>query len=79
MVDSKAIQYLSLHVLYNTHNMFDLDVLLEYLKVLIWPIMIVYVVETFRRQIAQFINRLSKAQLPGGFVFDAEKQKTQEI
>ncbi|MEO0457553.1 MAG: hypothetical protein AAF152_13380 [Cyanobacteria bacterium P01_A01_bin.114] len=39
---------------------------LEYLKVLAWPLVILSIVLIFRRQIESLIKRLEKADLPGG-------------
>ncbi|NES83900.1 MAG: hypothetical protein F6K10_22180 [Moorea sp. SIO2B7] len=39
---------------------------LEYLKILVWPSVILTIVLIFRRQIESLIERLQKADLPGG-------------
>ena len=39
---------------------------LEYLKILVWPSVILTIVLIFRRQIERLIERLQKADLPGG-------------
>lgn len=59
--------------------MIDFALFLEYLKVVLWPAVAMYVIVTFQSQISRFLNRLFRAELPGGFVFDAEKQTSQEI
>ncbi|MFG6101460.1 hypothetical protein U2F10_04360 [Leptothoe sp. EHU-05/26/07-4] len=40
--------------------------LLEYIKVLAWPSVILTIVLMFRKQIESLIKRLEKADLPGG-------------
>lgn len=43
---------------------------LEYLRVLIWPSITLSICLVFRNQIAILFNRIQKAQIPGGISFD---------
>ena len=45
--------------------------LLEYLKVLIRPIIIIYIAKKFNNEIKNLLNRINKGKLPGGIEFDA--------
>lgn len=40
--------------------------ILEYIKVLVWPFVVLVIVVIFRKQIESIIKRLEKADLPGG-------------
>jgi hypothetical protein len=40
--------------------------ILEYIKVLAWPLVVLVIVFIFRRQIESIVKRLEKADLPGG-------------
>ena len=47
---------------------------LEYLRVLIWPVAVVTICLTFRRQVVALLNRIRHAELPGGFAVDIEQE-----
>lgn len=47
---------------------------LDYLRVLIWPVLVLFLVFRFRREISEFIDRIYRVKFPGGEV-EAETQK----
>jgi hypothetical protein len=49
------------------------QLILEYIKVLIWPIFAIVCVVMFRRSIFALIPRLKNAELPGGVKFDFQE------
>lgn len=57
------------------------ELILEYLKVLIWPSLILGIVLLFRKQINNRIRDLQKADLPGGvsFSFRAEIREAEKL
>lgn len=57
------------------------ELILEYLKVIIWPSLILGIVLIFRKQIDSRIRDLQKADLPGGvsFSFRAEIQEAEKL
>ena len=57
------------------------ELILEYLKVIIWPSLILGIVLIFRKQIDSRIKDLQKADLPGGvsFSFRAEIQEAEKL
>ncbi|MCP4371332.1 MAG: hypothetical protein GY797_24925 [Deltaproteobacteria bacterium] len=50
------------------------ELVLEYVRVLIWPAIILIIVLIFRKQLHTVINRLEKAGLPGGVSFDFREE-----
>lgn len=48
--------------------------ILEYLKVIIWPMSVVCTFLLFRKQVAGLLARINRAQLPGGFSVDLAEQ-----
>lgn len=44
--------------------------ILEYLRVLIWPATVLAICLVFRKQVVGLFSRIQRAQLPGGFSFD---------
>ncbi|MCK4558617.1 MAG: hypothetical protein KAV45_02465 [Calditrichia bacterium] len=51
----------------------ELKIILEFVKILVWPILIMGLVLLFRSQLNTLLHRLSKVQLPGGGSFDFSK------
>ena len=49
-------------------------IVLEYLKVLIWPIVVILISWSFKEQICGVLNRLRKADLPGGVSIDFQEE-----
>lgn len=49
------------------------ELVLEYIRVLIWPLITLILVLTFRKQIRKVIETLRKADLPGGVSLDFHK------
>ncbi len=54
------------------------NIILEYIKVLIWPITTFTILILFRRQIKDVITRLKKAEFPGGISFETIPEKIDE-
>lgn len=52
--------------------------LLEYVKVLIWPSIVIYIAIYFKNETANILNRLKTAKLPGGVTFDLN-EKIREV
>src|SRR4051812_10808728 len=50
------------------------QLVLEYAKVLIWPIVVIIVVAMFRIQLSAKIRRLQKAELPMGVSLDFQEE-----
>lgn len=50
------------------------ELILEYIKVLIWPGVAVFVLTLFRKQLHKVVLRLQKASLPGGISFDFNQE-----
>ncbi len=53
--------------------------ILEYLKILIWPVLTLIIVLKFRNEISGLIKRLQKANFPGGISVEAVSEKVNEI
>ncbi|MBN1639407.1 MAG: DUF4145 domain-containing protein [Ignavibacteriales bacterium] len=53
-------------------------IILEYVKVLIWPITTFTILILFRKQIKDIIARLKKAEFPGGISFETIPEKIDE-
>ena len=51
---------------------------LEYVKVLIWPIVVILVVLMFRSQLRAMLWRLRKAELPMGVSLDFQEELQEE-
>ena len=51
-----------------------LKLVLEFIKVLIWPALVIYSLIIFRKQLSDLIDRLRKADLPGGVTLDFQKE-----
>ena len=47
---------------------------LEYLRVLIWPAVVATVCLVFRRQVVALLNRIRHAELPGGVALDLDQE-----
>src|SRR5262245_31739012 len=47
---------------------------LEYLRVLVWPAVVVTACLVFRGQLSSMLNRIRHAQLPGGVAVDLDQQ-----
>jgi hypothetical protein len=47
---------------------------LEYIKVLIWPLSVVLIVLIFRKQLSALMNRIRHAELPGGMSLDLDQE-----
>lgn len=58
---------------------FNWALLLEFTRVLVWPLLILFVVSYFRKNFAGFLDRLYKAKFPGGVEVEAEQQKTSQV
>lgn len=52
--------------------------ILEYLKVLAWPITVIGILIGFRKHISQLFNRTKKLELPGGISLEVFEEKIQE-
>lgn len=50
------------------------NLVLEYLKILVWPGVVVAISLLFRKEITTIMARLHKAELPGGFKLDFEEE-----
>ena len=50
------------------------QLVLEYIKVLVWPVFVLVIVLIFRKQLHAIIDRLEKAGLPGGVSLDFREQ-----
>ena len=50
------------------------ELILEYLKVLIWPGVVVFTLLLFKKQLHQVVLKLQKASLPGGISFDFNQE-----
>lgn len=53
-------------------------IILEYLKVLVWPITTLTIILIFHKQIKHIFERLRKAELPGGISFETLPEKIDE-
>lgn len=54
---------------------FDIaKLLLEYIKALIWPLVVIFLVILFYRQLSALLGRIKSANLPGGVSLDFEKE-----
>ena len=49
-------------------------IVLEYIKVLIWPITLVFIFVYFREHVEGLFSRLKSAKLPGGVSFELDSQ-----
>ena len=54
-----------------------LKLLIEFLKVIAWPTIVLIVAFFFKNQLSDLLKRVTKAKLPGGFEFELEKLKKQ--
>ena len=61
-------------VLRYLRNMEIAKLILEYLKVLIWPTLVLIFLFVFRKQLHDLVERLKKADLPGGVSLDFGKE-----
>lgn len=52
--------------------------ILEYIKVLIWPIFIILIITWFKNDIVNLIKRAKKIELPGGISFEGYDREIQE-
>ena len=52
--------------------------ILEYIKAVVWPIIILVVLSWFRREIGDFFSRVKKADLPGGISIEAFPNQLKE-
>jgi len=49
------------------------QLVLDYLRVLIWPAAVITICLVFRRQVVALLDRVRRAELPGGFAVDIER------
>jgi hypothetical protein len=56
-------------------------IVLEYIRVLIWPCVVILALFVFRKQVITILNRLKGADLPGGVSldFDREMQVAEQL
>jgi hypothetical protein len=47
---------------------------LEYIKVLIWPLSVILTVLIFRKQVSELVQRIRHAELPGGVTIDLDQE-----
>ena len=52
--------------------------ILEFFKVLVWPIVLFVILAIYHDEIKSILNRLKKAELPGGITFEAFPQHIEE-
>lgn len=52
--------------------------ILEYIKVLAWPITVIGILIGFRKHLSQLFNRTKKLELPGGISLEVFEEKIQE-
>ncbi len=57
------------------------ELVLEYIKVLVWPLVVTLIVCIFRKHLVNIINRLKNADLPGGIKINLQEtiQETQKL
>jgi len=51
---------------------------LEYIKVLIWPFTVIVILITFRKEVSKLFDRAKKLDLPGGISLEVFEEKIQE-
>lgn len=49
-------------------------IILEFIKVFIWPLVVIIIIISFREQIRTLLLKAKKAQLPGGICFDFDNE-----
>ncbi len=54
------------------------QIVLEFIKVLIWPITTLIILFRFKQQFIELLNRIKKAQLPGGLSFETFPEQLEE-
>ncbi len=54
------------------------ELILEYIKVLAWPITVIGILIAFRKRISHLFNRTKKLELPGGISLEVFEEKIQE-
>jgi len=54
------------------------NIILEYIKVLIWPLTTTIILFFFRRQVGELFKRAKKIELPGGFSLESFEEKLDE-
>jgi hypothetical protein len=47
---------------------------LEYIKVLIWPLAVILILLMFRKQVSTLVTRIRHAELPGGVAIDLDQE-----
>ncbi|MCK4910667.1 MAG: hypothetical protein KAR83_03445 [Thermodesulfovibrionales bacterium] len=54
------------------------NIILEYLKVLIWPVTVFTLAIIFRKQVENILSRIKKAELPGGISIETFPKQIEE-